>query len=193
MNFRVMLNALRTHKFQTRSFSTEISYWLVKMFVTRNVVCIVCFHILQSECFVHGSYQEYSKYIIIKDKLTNRSFSWLSCLCWLVSCFLLLLSSISSCCTSASSSLTFRSVTISVFSSDSLSSVLDQMLILSFLIFSEWIDNYFQVRGTTSSVRLRYSERNFLPSLLMKQQKCCQLKTSSTNPLSLSDLMIFLR
>jgi hypothetical protein len=54
------------------------------------------------------------------------------------------------------------------FSSDSLSSVLDDVFVLSLLVLPKWKISYFQVRGTTSSVSPRYSERNFLPSLLMK-------------------------
>jgi hypothetical protein len=54
------------------------------------------------------------------------------------------------------------------FPSDFASAVLDDVLVLSLFVLPEWLDDYFQVRGTTSSVRLRYSERYFLPSVVMK-------------------------
>ena len=52
--------------------------------------------------------------------------------------------------------------------SDALAAVLDDVLVLSLLVLSKWQRDYFQVRGTTSSVSPRNSERYFLPSLLMK-------------------------
>jgi hypothetical protein len=69
---------------------------------------------------------------------------------------------------SSSSTFAFALGLSFTFSSDSLSSVLDDVFVLSLLVLPKWKISYFQVRGTTSSVSPRYSERNFLPSLLMK-------------------------
>jgi hypothetical protein len=77
-------------------------------------------------------------------------------------------SSLSRLARTASSSSAFTLGLTLTFSSHSLSPVLDDVLVLSLLVLSKWDESYFQVRGTTSSVSPRYSERNFLPPLLMK-------------------------
>jgi len=77
-------------------------------------------------------------------------------------------SSLSRLARTASSSSAFTLGLALTFSSHSLSPVLDDVLVLPLLVLSKWDESYFQVRGTTSSVSPRYSERNFLPSLLMK-------------------------
>jgi len=121
------------------------------MFSSVNVFCrfIVCNYILK--------YNEGS--LGFKDKLTNQS----SCgggLSGFVGLGSRLFSGASGG-TSSSSSFTlgsFGSVT-SVFSSDSSALIFNDMLVLSLFVLPEWYNDYFQVRGTTSSVRLRYSER----------------------------------
>ena len=101
-----------------------------------------------------------------KDKLTNRS----SCGGGVFSGFVSLSSRLfsgASGVTSSSSPLALRSVPSfgsvgsvpSAFSSDSSALILDNVLVLSLFVLPEWLNDYFQVRGTTSSVRLRYSER----------------------------------
>ena len=98
-----------------------------------------------------------------KDKLTNRS----SCGGGVFSGFVSLSSRLfsgTSGVTSSSSPLALRSVPSfgsvgSAFSSDSSALILDDVLVLSLFVLPEWLNGYFQVRGTTSSVRLRYSER----------------------------------
>jgi hypothetical protein len=49
MNGRMYFYALRTEKFQTRSFSTEIGNRFFTMLVTRNIIIEVCFHILDGK------------------------------------------------------------------------------------------------------------------------------------------------
>ena len=100
-----------------------------------------------------------------KDKLTNRSGRGgvLGGFVSLSSGFVL---GVGTSGTSATSSFAFGSITSSfgsvtsaAFSSDSSALIFDDVLVLSLFVLPEWINGYFQVRGTTSSVRLRYSER----------------------------------
>ena len=56
VNLRMMFYAFRTHKFQTRALCTKVSNGFVFMFIARNVVFEVGLHVLEGECFVHGSY-----------------------------------------------------------------------------------------------------------------------------------------
>ena len=56
MNLRMMFNTFRTHEFETRTLGAKISDRFMFMFVAGNVVFEVGFHVLKSECFVHGSY-----------------------------------------------------------------------------------------------------------------------------------------
>ena len=51
-----MFNTFRTHEFETRTLCAKISDGFMFVFVAGNVVFEVGFHVLKSECFVHGSY-----------------------------------------------------------------------------------------------------------------------------------------
>ena len=56
MNFGVMFNALRAHKFKTGPLGAKIGDGLVFMFVAGYVVGEIGLHVLETEGFVHGSY-----------------------------------------------------------------------------------------------------------------------------------------
>ena len=90
---------------------------------------------------------------MVKDKLTNRSFGGWGFGGSLSRLFFSPLGSSAGASSSSPFSLGFALA--SVFSSDSPSFVLDDVFVLSLFILSKWRVGYFQVRGTTSSVRLR--------------------------------------
>ena len=56
VNFGVMFNTLRTHKFKTGSLGAKIGDGLVFVFVAGDVVGKIGLHVLETEGFVHGSY-----------------------------------------------------------------------------------------------------------------------------------------
>lgn len=56
VNFRVMFNTLRAHKFKTWSLGAKIGDGLVFVFVAGDIVSEIGLHIFKTKGFMHGSY-----------------------------------------------------------------------------------------------------------------------------------------
>ena len=53
---RMQFYTLRTHWSETFRLDAKVSNWRIEMFITRNVVFKICFHVFKSECPCHLNY-----------------------------------------------------------------------------------------------------------------------------------------